>query len=700
MSGGIDGRQTERWYLGCDIGGTFTDFVLCEASKREFRKFKLLTTPGDPSDGFLNGVRTLAEEIGGLLPKTDAVMHATTLAINAIIERKGAPTALITTAGFRDVLEIGREKRYDMHDIFQTFPDPLVPRRWRFGVDERLYADGSVCRALDADAVKALVPILKSEGVTSVAICFLHAYANSEHERQAGELIREHLPEVEITLSSDLLPQVGEYERTSTAVANAYVKPLMRTYLQKVVSSLREQSFDGRLFLTLSNGGLTSHHTAQDYPIRVVESGPAAGAMGAEVIARRLRLDKVMAFDMGGTTAKICLIRDGKLGRVNAFEVAREARFKNGSGIPLQVPVVDLLEIGAGGGSIAHVNELGMLQVGPRSAGAEPGPVCYGRGGKNITVTDSDVLLGYIAPKAFLGGRMFLDQAAAESVMAETVAGKLSLEPVDAAWAVHDLVNENMAAAARVHFAEKGEDPGDYAMLAFGGAGPVHAAGIARKLGIRHVIIPVSAGIFSALGFFTTPMMYDAVRAYRVELDDLEPSHIGKLISELSREVAQFLEVADLESVEWEASLDMRYVGQGYDISVPLPNNSVPSPDELGRRFDESYTQLYGRTCIGVSREIINVRITARREVLSLEPLAYTSSDAGVKTERATRQAYTPGGLTDFQVIQRDEFKVGEKIQAPCVVEEIESTTVFPYAGHVMLDAEGNLHLHFKDETI
>jgi len=692
------GRDT--WYLGCDIGGTFTDFVVCEANRRELRKFKLLTTPGDPSDGFLAGVDTLAREVPDLLAQTDAVMHATTLAINAIIERRGAPTALITTAGFRDVLEIGREKRYDMHDIFQTFPDPLVPRRWRFEVAERLHADGSVRTPLDLNAVGALVPKLKREGITSVAICFLHAYANPAHERQAAEVIARHLPEVALTLSSDLLAQVGEFERSCTTAANAYVKPIMGTYLKKVDDNLRQRDFGGRLFLTLSNGGLTSHQTAREYPIRVVESGPAAGAMGAEVVARRLGLNKVMAFDMGGTTAKICLIRGGELMRINAFEVAREARFKAGSGIPLQVPVVDLLEIGAGGGSIASCDALGMLAVGPRSAGAEPGPACYGRGGEQVTVTDADVLLGYIAPKAFLGGRMALDRDAAERAMTGHVAGPLEMTATEAGWAVHDLINENMAAAARVHFAEKGEDPEDYVMLAFGGAGPVHAAGLARKLGIRRVVIPVSAGIFSALGFFTSPMMYDAVRAYRVALDQMDADYLTRVIGELAEEVAQFLEVDDLSGVEWNASVDMRYVGQGYDIAVALPTDAPPDSGDIARRYDESYTRLYGRTCIGVEREIINVRVSARREVLGIEALAFESAGADAAPGNESRPAYAPasGTFSDFTVVKRRHMRTGQPIQAPCIIEETESTTVFPYTGHVEMDAEGNLHLHLGEE--
>ena len=694
-----DRTAADRWFLGCDIGGTFTDFVLCESNRRELRKFKLLTTPEDPSDGFLAGVEVLGAQVPDLLPHTCAVVHATTLAINAIIERKGARTALLTTAGFRDVLEIGREKRYDMHDIFQSFPAPLVPRRWRFEVEERLHADGSVRTPLDTQALGQVAASLAAQDIDSLAICFLHAYANPCHEIQAAQLLRRLLPDLALTLSSELLPQVGEYERTCTTVANAYVKPIMRSYLERVDGSLREQDFAGRLYLMLSNGGLTGHETARDFPIRVVESGPAAGAMGAEVIARRLGLNRVMAFDMGGTTAKICLVRDGALMRANAFEVAREVRFKTGSGIPLQVPVVDLLEIGAGGGSIAARNALGMLEVGPRSAGAAPGPACYGRGGVEATVTDVDVVLGYISPAAFLGGRMPLDRDAARHAVDCAVAKALGVSVADASWAVHDLVNENMAAAARVHFAEKGEDPEDYVMLAFGGAGPVHAAGVARKLGIRHVLVPLSAGIFSALGFFTAPMMYDAVRAHRVRLDALEPSMLASIVVDLAREVAQFLEVPELSGLPWTASLDMRYVGQGYDIAVPLADATAPDPEDIARCFDASYVRLYGRTCEGVEREIINVRVTARREVLGVETLPFDAAVSPATASAQAREAYAPGAGEFMQcpVLQRAQLAGGTRIPGPCIIEEAESTTVLPYAGRAEVDAQGNLHLYLDE---
>lgn len=687
-------------FLGCDIGGTFTDFVLWDERCRELRTLKLLTTP-DPSDGFLDGVQALAVQTPDLLRRTVAVLHATTLAINAIIERKGCLTALVTTAGFRDVLEIGREKRYDMHDIFQSFPRPLVPRRWRFEVGERMYGDGTVRVPLDLREIEALAPTLQAEGIASVAICLLHAYANPNHERQAAEVFAHHLPGLALSVSSQLLAQVGEYERMSTTVANAYVKPLMTAYLEKVDQELRSRGFGGRLFLMLSNGGLTSHEVARAFPIRVVESGPAAGAMGAEVVTRRLGLQRVVSFDMGGTTAKICIIRDGQLSRAHEFEVAREARFKRGSGIPLRVPVVDLLEIGAGGGSIAACNAMGLLEVGPRSAGAEPGPACYGRGGTAATVTDADALLGYIAPSSFLGGRMALDQEVAEGAMRRTVAEPLGLSVTEASWAVHELVNENMAAAARVHFAEKGEVPEDYVLLAFGGAGPVHAAGLAYKLGIRHVIVPVSAGMFSALAFFTSPMIYDAVRTYKVGLVDVDPVYLAGVIRELCREVARFLEVPDLRGLEWGVHVDMRYMGQGYEIAVPLVSAETQDPEEMKQRFDSVYTQLYGRICPDVERELVNVRVFARRPVLGIEQLAFGTPRGDGAMVIQQRRAYAPSAaaLAEFQVVQRLDLRAGATLRAPCIVEEDESTTVLPYPGYVEVDGEGHVHLLLQEGT-
>jgi N-methylhydantoinase A/oxoprolinase/acetone carboxylase beta subunit len=461
-----------------------------------------------------------------------------------------------------------------------------------------------------------------------------------------------------------------------------------------VVDRLARRGFRGRLYLMLSNGGLTSSAVAAEFPVRVVESGPAAGAMGAEVTARRLGLSRVLAFDMGGTTAKACVIRDGRLSRAHEFEVAREARFKRGSGIPVRVPVVDLLEIGAGGGSIAAPNALGLLEVGPESAGADPGPACYARGGKAATVTDADLLLGYLDAEAFLGGRMRLDRAAAEAAVQRSVAAPLGLSASEAAWAIHDLVNENMAAAARVHFAEKAEEPGQYALMAFGGAGPVHAAGLAWKLGIRHVVIPVSPGIFAALSFFAAPMMYDAVRTHKVRLADLDPSALGAIVDELGAEAARFLEVARPDELDWDASLDMRYAGQGYDIVVPLSGRTA-SVAEIGAAFDAAYGRLYGRILGDVEREIVNVRLSARRTVHRIEMPAPGGPAVASPPRPRTRLAWDPqsGSYVPFTVARREELWAGATLPGPCIVEEAESTTVLPYPGRLTVDREGNLHV-------
>ncbi|MBI2527332.1 MAG: hydantoinase/oxoprolinase family protein [Candidatus Rokubacteria bacterium] len=693
----IGDGQGNPCVVGCDIGGTFTDIVVWDPGGSGLRVFKLLTTPQDPSEGFLRGVDELVSAIPRLPARTAVLLHATTLACNAIIERKGSRTALLTTAGFRDILEIARERRYDMHDIFITYPKPLVPRRWRIEVRERILSDGEIHVPLAAESLDEAIEKLGAENIASVAISFLHSYTNPTHEQLAADVLRAALPDVALTVSSQLLPEIGEYERTSTAVANAYVKPLMAAYLGKVEERLRQRGFGGRLYIVLSNGGLTSSALAAEYPIRVAESGPAAGAMGAEVLARRLGLDRVLSFDMGGTTAKACLVHDGRLSRAHEFEIAREARFKKGSGIALRVPVVDLLEIGAGGGSIASRNAIGMLGVGPESAGADPGPACYGRGGTAPTVTDADLVLGYLSPASFLGGRMALDVDAARTAIETSIATPLGLATPGAAWAMHDLVNENMAAAARVHFAEKAEEPAAYTLVAFGGAGPVHAAGLAWKLGIRHVIVPVSPGLFSALSFLTAPMIYEAVRTYKVPLSELDAVTLEKLIANLLEEAMHFLEVRDLPQTDWDVSLDMRYVGQGYDVSVPL-NGAQPARADIAGAFDRVYERLYGRILVGVEREIINVRLAARRPLVGLDTAALEGQrPRGADREAVRRPAYDPlsHAFVPFRVAKRHALGPGTQLDAPCIVEEEESTTVLPYPGHISVDRHGNLHLHF-----
>ncbi|HLE28707.1 MAG TPA: hydantoinase/oxoprolinase family protein, partial [Anaerolineales bacterium] len=501
--------------LGVDVGGTFTDFVLLDDATGQVRTYKCLTTPRDPSNAIEEGIRGLATRVPGCVERLEEIIHGTTLVINAIIERKGARTGLITTQGFRDVLELGREIRYAPYDVFAEFPEPLVPRRRRLEVNERLRADGSVLRPLDESEARERVHALAGMGVESIAVCLLNSFENPAHELALKHIIAEEFPSASISISYEVLPQIREYERTSTTVTNAYVKPLTEKYLRRLYDRLASLGFRGQLFIMLSSGGVTSAETAAEFPVRIIESGPTAAVIAGQYYSRLFNLPEMFCFDMGGTTAKSCLIQGGLAGVVPTFEVGRVQRFMKGSGLAIQVPVVDLMEIGAGGGSIARMSRLGTLQVGPESAGAEPGPMCYGRGGTEPTVTDADLLLGYLDADYFLGGVMKLDVEAAKRGVEARVAKPLGVSFIQAVWGIHDLINEMMAAAAKTHIAERGGNPQVVTLAAFGGAGPVHAYGLARKLGAPRLIVPPNAGVGSALGFFTAPRAFDLVRSHK-----------------------------------------------------------------------------------------------------------------------------------------------------------------------------------------
>ncbi|MGD8472222.1 MAG: hydantoinase/oxoprolinase family protein, partial [Desulfobacteraceae bacterium] len=454
--------------LGCDIGGTFTDFVLVDDETGDFQINKCLTTPADPSDAVEEGIRGLLERVPGFMLKINEFIHGTTLVINAIIERKGAKTALITTRGFRDVLELGREMRYDAYDIFAEYPEPLVPRSLRKEVTERIAADGRVIVKLNREEVEQVLAGLCDSGIESLAVCLINSYENPIHEIQIKEIITQNAPDLYLSTSCEVLPQIREYERTCTTVTNAYVKPITAKYLAKLSARLESLGFRGKLFIMLSSGGITSVETAREYPVRIIESGPTAAVIASQHYGKMFQIKDMFCFDMGGTTAKSCLIQKGHAGLVSTFEVGRVQRFKKGSGLPIQVPVVDLMEIGAGGGSIARMSKMGLLQVGPESAGADPGPACYNRGGSNPTVTDADLVLGYLDPNYFLGGTMPLDKSAAEKAIEEKVAKPLETRVTEAAFGIHDLINETMAAAAKTHIAEKGGNPNIVTISAFG----------------------------------------------------------------------------------------------------------------------------------------------------------------------------------------------------------------------------------------
>jgi len=683
--------------LGCDIGGTFTDFVLLDDETGEIKVYKCLTTPGDPSDAVEEGVRALSKRAPDLPQKMKEVIHGTTLVINAIIERKGARTGLITTEGFRDVLELGRETRYAPYDVFAEFPKPLVPRPLRMEVSERLRADGSVLKALDVKQAGDVVRALKNADVKSIAICLLNSFENPAHELAVKQIITKEFPEVSISTSYEVLPQIREYERTSTTVANAYVKPLTESYLRKLSKRLSSLGFTGRLFIMLSSGGVTSVETAAEFPVRIIESGPTAAVIAGEYFSRIFNLPEMFCFDMGGTTAKSCLIQGGVAGVVPTFEVGRVQRFMKGSGLMIQVPVVDLMEIGAGVGSIAHLSRLGTLQVGPESAGAEPGPICYGRGGKRPTVTDVDLLLGYLDADYFLGGEMKLDVEAARRGVEEQIAQPLGVSYIQAVWGIHDLINEMMAAAAKTHIAERGGNPKVVTLAAFGGAGPVHAYGLAYKLGAPRVIVPPNAGVGSALGFFTAPRAFDLVRSHKSPLASMDLDEIEKLFRSMEIEGERALRTAGaMDEISFTRSVDARFIGQGSETNLLLPPKPFTQlqPTELRNLFDKNYERLYGRTYPEIPIELVNFRARASLPVqpLKLQELDKMKGDVknAIKGERLAFSALAKDFIP-FKVYDRYKLFPGASFAGPAIIEERESTIIVGETATVSVDQFGFL---------
>jgi N-methylhydantoinase A len=688
--------------LGCDIGGTFTDFVLLDDATGEIRVNKCLTTPGDPSDAVEQGIRELEEAVPDFMPDLAEVIHGTTLVINSIIERKGAPTGLITTRGFRDVLELGREIRYAPYDIFAEFPRPLVPRQLRLEVDERVRSDGTVLKPLDEDSARVAVRRLVELGAESVAVCLINSFENPAHELRIKEILAEEAPELNVSISYEVLPQIREYERTSTTVTNAYVKPLTGRYLSKLSGRLGSIGFDGRLFIMLSSGGITSVETAAQFPVRIIESGPTAAVIAGQYYGRLFHIPEMFCFDMGGTTAKSCLIQGGEAGVVQTFEVGRVQRFMKGSGLTIQVPVVDLMEIGAGGGSIAQVSRMGTLQVGPRSAGADPGPICYGRGGTEPAVTDADLLLGYLDADYFLGGEMKLDAEGARKGIVERIAEPLGVTFEQAVWGIHDLINETMAAAAKTHIAEKGGNPGVVTVSAFGGAGPVHAYGLARKLGAPQLIVPPNAGVGSALGFFTAPRAFDMVRSHKVALADADFVEMDAIFAELESEGARTLQRGgEVEDIRFERSVDARFVGQGSETSVPVPPGTDLDRDAIRERFDRIYERLYGRTYPDSPLEFVNFRVRASLPVKLLKLPQHRARGSLGDALKGHRLAWSSdaGGYVDFAVYDRYRLAPGTRFEGPAIVEERESTVVIAGEAEVSVDDYGFLWLDLPMEV-
>ena len=697
----IVNRQS-TFRLGCDIGGTFTDFVLINDKSGEFVIYKCLTTPGDPSQAVEQGIRELKNRVKGFIPELAELIHGTTLVINAIIERKGAKTGLLTTRGFRDVLELGRELRYDAYDIFAEYPEPLVPRRLRQEVKERITSDGRVIVALEEEDVKEKLSELIDLGIESLAVCLLNSYENPVHETRIKEIVNQIAPDLFLSTSYEVLPQIREYERTCTTATNAYVKPITARYLTRLLSRLEKLGFGGKLFIMLSSGGITSVETAREFPVRIIESGPTAAVIASQHYGRMFAIKDMFCFDMGGTTAKSCLIQKGQAGLVSTFEVGRVQRFKKGSGLPIQVPVVDLMEIGAGGGSIARMNKMGLLQVGPESAGADPGPACYALGGTDPTVTDADLVLGFLNPDYFLGGSMPLSLSAAQKAISTKVAQSLETSLTEAAFGIHDLINETMAAAAKTHIAEKGGNPKLVTISAFGGAGPVHAYGLARKIGAPRILVPPLAGVGSALGFFTAPVAFDLSRSHRVTLDDADFNEIEQLFVELEKEGAHILQAdAKTQSINYERALMMRFVGQGAETDVSIDQKPFGKwkKEEIRALFDQTYKRLYGRTYPETQVELVTFKV---RTSLPTPPFRIPT----LKTQNKTIDACIKGERKAFSLLKRQyiPFTVydrlllfpGASLKGPAIVEEKESTIIIGEDARGRVDEHGFVWIDFE----
>lgn len=699
--------SSTEYRVAIDIGGTFTDGVLMEVVSGQMWFGKVLTTPDAPEEGAVQVLHELAAS-GGIQPEEIArCIHGTTLVINALLQRTGADVGLIATRGFRDVIEIARERNYDVHDLFAIRHDPLIPRERRYEVNERVTVTGETLTPLDEGAVRELIAELAADGVESIAIALLHSYQDSSHEERLAELVREQLPDISLSLSSVVAPEVREFERTVTTAANAYVQPPMRRYLPRLVNGLSEAGVQGDLVLMTSVGGVSSVEVALDRPLALIESGPAGGVFAAGYFARDVAADHLIAFDMGGTTAKAALIKDGEPVLSYELEVARADPFKPGSGFPVLVPSVDLLEMGAGGGSIAHLDSVGLLQIGPESAGAAPGPASYGRGGERPTVTDAAVYLGYIGADSFLGGEMTLDAEAAAAAIRTHVGEPLGLSLTEAAYGIHELVVEQMAEGVRAFVAERSLDHRRCTLVATGGAGPLHAYLLAKKLGIRRVVIGKGTGVASAAGLLIAPPKGERVRGLYVELHSARPEELRQMFAEMHAEITTELAEQGVASSEirWEAMADMRYVGQGSEVTVTLPGYDLASLSSaaITAAFEARYRELYGRSLgdIEVEGHAWRLRGTGPSVLSSANEEAVAARRAATATEMPTgltRAVYfgEVGEFRDTPVYQRGQLPAGFSGQGPLILEDRESSIVVGPSALAEIDADGNLLMTFN----
>jgi N-methylhydantoinase A len=689
----------ESYRLGADIGGTFTDLVL-EGPGGRFST-KVLTTYAAPENAIIEGMHRVCGK-AGIAPSAIAqVIHGTTLATNALIERRGAKTALITTEGFRDVIEMRTESRFEQYDLNLKLPDPLLPRNRRYTVRERLDADGGTLIPLDRAEVERLADDLSDAGYESIAVGLLHSYVNDAHERLIAEVLAEKLPGVMVSLSSQVSPQMREYERFNTTIANAYIKPLMKSYLGRLKGRLAEEGADCPVFLMHSGGGIIDIDTAANFPVRLVESGPAGGAVFAADIAARHGLDKVLSFDMGGTTAKICLIKHQTPKTARVFEVARSYRFKKGSGMPISIPVIDMVEIGAGGGSLAHVDALNQIRVGPESAGSEPGPACYGRGGDRPAVTDADLVLGKLDPAHFAGGSIPLYPENSQAALTSHLADRLNMDATEAAFGLAEVVDENMANAARVHAVENGEDLSTYTMIAFGGAAPLHAARLCEKLGIDRCLVPVGAGVGSAIGFLRAPFSFEANRSVFTKMSAFDPARVRALFEEMEEEARSFVRSCDARAeILTDYKIYMRYAGQGWEIPVPLTPEEAANPDAATflKRFEEDYTRLFGRSVDGMEAEITVWSVNAYTPTPPVDRIA-PAETAEAPAAQGSRDLFDPAlaKRTDAAIHPRADLPTGATVQGPAVITEDETTIVLPTSRNATAQPDGCIDIRTKE---
>jgi N-methylhydantoinase A len=680
--------------LAIDIGGTFTDVVV--EGRGRYSITKVLTTHKAPERGVLDAIRAALNQAQLRPADIGIIIHGTTLATNALIERKGARTALLTTAGFRDTLELGTESRFDQYDLNLVKQPPLVPRHWRIPISERIAADGEILRPLDEQSVIDAIARLQAEGIESVAVGFLHSYVEPRHEQRVRSILHEHLPHVSVSLSSEVSPEMREYERFTTTCANAYVQPLVAGYLGRLHDDLRAEGFACELLLMLSGGGITTVETARAFPIRLVESGPAGGAIFAQHIARSHDAARVLSFDMGGTTAKICLIDDFKPQTSRVFEVDRSSRFRKGSGMPVRIPAIEMVEIGAGGGSIARVDRVGRIAVGPDSAGSVPGPSCYGRGGLEPTVTDADVVLGRVDPASFAGGRLPIDpKLAQQAIDRTTAANNLGLATADFAYAIAELVDEAMANAARVHAAECGKTLPERTLIAFGGAAPLHVGRVAEKLHISRIIVPADAGVGSAVGFLRAPVSYEVARSLYMRLDELCPAPINALLDAMTAEARAIVERgAEASSLIEHRTAFARYIGQGHEIPIAVPMRALVQTDNetLRNAFEQAYLRQYGRLIEGVGIEILTWTVTVGTPAPDAAPTPSQAAGAAA-APCAWREVFDvgQGAHVKAAIHLRSTLPPGSRVTGPAIIAEDSTSTVLGPLYDAEIAADGSI---------